>query len=209
VRGISGLFSASKWLSKRTLISIVRQSELMMRNGVETNPGYSWSDAGRHPACVLLRAISNCVDRVPQHAGPCLSIDKHVRVDPKLDFSLGMRRAIAISLMVMFSWTPIAPVFASDAGANLPACCRRNGKHHCRMERSGGQQKGFTSVTEKCPCLPVSTCAVASATFKPEAGEPFCADGVRPAAIGQQAVAFYRDCSLRSHRKRGPPTPLA
>jgi hypothetical protein len=44
-----------------------------------------------------------------------------------------MRRAITISLMMLSSWTLIAPPFAPDADANLSACCRRNGTHHCMM----------------------------------------------------------------------------
>ena len=65
-----------------------------------------------------------------------------------------MRRAIAISLMMLFSWTLMAPLFVPDADASLPACCRRNGKHHCNMARMSGQadgQRGFTTVAEKCP----------------------------------------------------------
>jgi hypothetical protein len=59
-------------------------------------------------------------------------------------FPVIVRRAIAFSLMVLFSLTLIAPLFAPDADANLPACCRRNGKHHCMMrmmERTAGNQE--------------------------------------------------------------------
>jgi hypothetical protein len=119
-----------------------------------------------------------------------------------------MRRAIAISLMMLFSWTLIAPLFASDADANLPACCRRNGKHHCMMrmmERRSGLQKGFPSVSGKCPCFPVSTCAVYSPIFKPEAGEQFSSEAVRHPAIAPQTEAHNCISSLCSHPKRGPP----
>jgi hypothetical protein len=60
-----------------------------------------------------------------------------------------MRRAIAISLMMLFSWTLIAPFYARDSGANLPACCRKNGKHHCAMhtiDQLAGNQRGVTTV---------------------------------------------------------------
>jgi len=110
--------------------------------------------------------------------------------------------------MMLFSWMLIAPLFAFDADANLPPCCRRNGKHHCMMrmmERCGGQQKGFTSVSEKCPCFPVSTCAGQSPIFKPEAEGQFYADVVRHPALAPQSEALCRISSLRSHQKRGPP----
>jgi hypothetical protein len=123
-----------------------------------------------------------------------------------------MRRAISISLMMLFSWTLIAPVFASDAEANLPACCRRNGKHHCAMrmmQQLTGKQKGFTTVTEKCPCPPAIVGAAHSVTYKPEAGQQFYAEVVRHPAIAPQTEALFRISFLRSHQKRGPPAPLA
>jgi hypothetical protein len=123
-----------------------------------------------------------------------------------------VRRAIAFSLMVLFSLTLIAPLFAPDADANLPACCRRNGKHHCMMrmmERTAGNQRGFTTITEKCPCGPASACAVHSPTYKPKAREEFYAEVVRHPARAPQTEALYRISFLRSRQKRGPPTPLA
>ncbi len=123
-----------------------------------------------------------------------------------------MRRTIALALMMAFSWTLIAPIFGPDADANLPPCCRRHGKHHCMMrmmERFGGNQTGFTSVFEKCPCFPVSTCAVHSRAYKPETGKQIYAEAVRRPSSAPQTEALYRVSFLRSHQKRGPPSPLA
>ena len=123
-----------------------------------------------------------------------------------------MRRVLSFSLVMLFGWMLIAPLLAPDAEANLPACCRRNGKHHCTMrmtmQRDGGR-KGFTTVSEKCPCCPSSACAAHSATYKPESGRQFLAEGVRHPGVAAQTEALYRVSSLRSHQKRGPPTPLA
>jgi hypothetical protein len=122
-----------------------------------------------------------------------------------------MRRTIALALTMVFSLMLIAPIFGPDADANLPPCCRRNGKHHCMMrmmERLSGNQKGFTSVSEKCPCLPVSTCAAHSPTYKPEAGSQFYAEVVRHPSCAPQTEARYRISFLGSHQKRGPPAPL-
>jgi hypothetical protein len=123
-----------------------------------------------------------------------------------------MRRTIALALTVLFSWTLMAPIFGPGAGANLPACCRRNGKHHCMMrgvERPGGDQKGFTSVSEKCPCPPAATCAVHSPVFKPEAGSRFCAQFPRRMVLAPRTETLRNISFLRSHPKRGPPSPLA
>jgi hypothetical protein len=123
-----------------------------------------------------------------------------------------MRRLIALSLTVLFSLTLIAPLFASDTDANLPACCRRSGRHHCAMRmmvHSGAQQEAYTSVTEKCPCPPVSTCAVYSLVFKPEFEVQFNTDVACNSAIALNNEAGYSASSDRSHPKRGPPSPLA
>jgi len=87
-----------------------------------------------------------------------------------------MRRAISLSLLLVFSWMLIAPLVAPDSETNLPACCRSHGKHHCnmrRMMRLGGSEKGFSTISEKCPFWPASTCAVHSASFAPETGRRF------------------------------------
>lgn len=131
---------------------------------------------------------------------------------PRLHYCLEMRRTIALALMMIFSWTLIAPLFGPYAEANLPPCCRRHGKHHCMMrmmERFSGNQAGFTSVSEKCPCSPASTCAVHSPTYKSETGNQVYADVVHHPSCAPQTEALYRASFLASHQKRGPPSPLA
>ncbi len=122
-----------------------------------------------------------------------------------------MRRTIALALTTIFSWMLIAPAFGPDADANLPPCCRRNGKHHCmmRMEWINGKRKGFSTVTEKCPCLPASTCAVHSPIFHPKTRQKFEADVSRQPVCPAQTEARFLLCFLRGHPKRGPPSPLA
>jgi hypothetical protein len=122
-----------------------------------------------------------------------------------------MRRAISISLMMLFSWTLMVPFFAPDPEANLPACCRNNGKHHCMMRMMGqrsGHQKGFTRVAEKCPCCPASVCVAHSAIYKPKAAAAFYAEVVSHPACAPQSETASRICLLHSHQKRGPPAPL-
>ena len=120
-----------------------------------------------------------------------------------------MRRTIALSLLMIFGWSLMAPLFAPDAEANLPSCCRRNGKHHCMMhlmERLSGKQSGIASVSEKCPCMPASTGAIHSASYKPEPGARFYGEVARHPSRAPQTEAQYRLSFLRSRQKRGPPT---
>jgi len=123
-----------------------------------------------------------------------------------------MRRSIAISLLLLFGLMPMAPLLAPDADANLPACCRRNGKHHCSMRGmglSGDGQRGFSSLTERCPCQPPATAAVHAPTGEPESGKQIFAAAVNHPASAAQTRALARSSFLRCHPRRGPPSLFA
>jgi hypothetical protein len=81
----------------------------------------------------------------------------------KNDDSIGaLRKALSILLLAMFCLPAITPLFALQAqeDANLPACCRRHGKHHCMMSMqdrqamTASQDPQFAAPTEKCPYAP-------------------------------------------------------
>jgi hypothetical protein len=111
--------------------------------------------------------------------------------------------------MLIFSTLLMAPLFASDPEANLPPCCRRNGKHHCMMsERQDGRPE-FAAVREKCPCFPAGTCAARSTQFQPEAAELFQLASPGATLVGADAHAGFHVYTPASHHKRGPPSPLA
>ena len=42
-----------------------------------------------------------------------------------------------------------------------------------RMMRADRGEKGFTTVSEKCPCCPAGSCAAHSNPYQPEAAERF------------------------------------
>ncbi len=69
-----------------------------------------------------------------------------------------MRRALAAMLVVLFSFPLIAPALASGPNdSQLPACCRRNGKHHCAMQMAEMTREpslALCHVSEKCPYAP-------------------------------------------------------
>lgn len=44
-----------------------------------------------------------------------------------------MRRSLSIFLVLFFALGPLAALSPASEDAGLPACCRRNGKHHCAM----------------------------------------------------------------------------
>jgi hypothetical protein len=119
-----------------------------------------------------------------------------------------MRRAIALLLMLVFSSMLMAPLFASDPDANLPACCRRHGKHHCMMQGMQGSDSrpGLAAVREKCPCFPARTAAVRSVQFVPGPGRLFHAAACSGTLIVPASHTGVRASFLACYPRRGPPS---
>jgi len=124
-----------------------------------------------------------------------------------------MRRAFAILLMVAFSLPLIAPAlaFAPDE-SQLPACCRRNGAHHCAMmaDISVNASRKITTISGRCPCPPITHLALmlphALSTQHNSASVAWITS--QPAII-REAEAGYRISFHRSRQKRGPPLPVS
>jgi len=116
-------------------------------------------------------------------------------------------RSIGIVLLSLFGADLAVPFLAPDLRAELPACCRRDGKHHCAMmdmlEGTDGSPKVIPS---RCP-------------FFPNHGVAANIEGATPTLPAQSSVnlafteraakaqteALYRISHSRSRQKRGPP----
>jgi len=120
-----------------------------------------------------------------------------------------MRRALAITIIFLLSLPLAAPLFGFEA-SDLPACCRRNGMHHCMSGIVMAPGTPLISIiAPKCPSWPKAMAA-------PWAGGFACS---RAHVIGlllfahphsaSQTNARYRICFSRSRQKRGPPAALA
>src|SRR5215471_8525816 len=71
-----------------------------------------------------------------------------------------MRRVLSILLALAFGLGPVAFALGYDESSSLPACCRRQGAHHCVMPsdaraylRGLSQRPAFTPPTQ-CPVFP-------------------------------------------------------
>ena len=122
-----------------------------------------------------------------------------------------MRRALSILFVLIFGLGPLAVLIDGD-DASLPACCRRNGAHHCvmtdamlaRMVQAALSAPAFTAPSH-CPqfpargnAVPSTTLAVARAPQMENAGIP----ALLPIApSGSQAGSIH----LRTPALRGPP----
>lgn len=115
-------------------------------------------------------------------------------------------------LVLVFSLPLIAPALASVPDqSRLPACCRRDGKHHCAMQMEVGNiPSGSHVLAEKCPFLTLGHTPLLQPHAFPAVSSLAAAGPVAdPAAVVAAAEAGYRIAADRARHKRGPPQQLA
>jgi len=123
-----------------------------------------------------------------------------------------MPRAISIALLLVFSSTLIAPMLAlgQTGEATPPACCRRDGRHHCSMsiaERTAARKSG-TEVggpLEKCPYCPSSVATTGHSPLALVASSSGLGIPETLPAVIAQTESKWRISRDRSRQKRGPP----
>lgn len=115
-------------------------------------------------------------------------------------------------MLLLFGSFLSAPLFAAsyDAQSDLPACCRRAGKHHC-MLRTRQVDPGATQVSaaqETCPFCPQARMmsVVQNHGIAPSPAGVFYAALQSHPACHAQLEARQRISFDRSRQKRGPPT---
>jgi hypothetical protein len=121
-----------------------------------------------------------------------------------------MRRWFASVLLLLTALLPLQPLLASaQADANLPACCRRNGAHHCMMLQAMKMaDSGTQSFVRPSPCpfwkLAVNPAVIAAAGTAPTLPSR--------SAIAEDVVAavpsFLFVRLARSRPARAPPVVL-
>jgi hypothetical protein len=122
-----------------------------------------------------------------------------------------MRRTLAILLLLLFALPMVSPLLALGSGpdANLPACCRRNGKHHCMMsmERMQAMMYGtqLHAIPMKCPLFPKALNTAQHNELVTHAAAMIFAELVSHPAIHLQTEARARVALFCARQKRGPP----
>ena len=120
-----------------------------------------------------------------------------------------MPRLVSIVLLAIFAGNASVPALIANPDSGLPACCRRDGKHHCAMMEA--IEKDTTSryrpARSRCAEYP-------KMTGGPIAGPPGAA--ASSAVAGPAPCRLVRDTQpralqclshSRSRQKRGPPDP--
>ena len=133
-----------------------------------------------------------------------------------VEYTLGyMRRAIAILMLLIsgsFLGAPLLATSNSIEQNNLPACCRRNGSHHCvtRMIKGDPGTTQISAPPEKCPMFPHTgqMTPVKNSAIAPSVTGAFYACVQSHPACHMQSEAQRRISFGRSRQKRGPPAAI-
>ena len=126
----------------------------------------------------------------------------------------GLQRICAVLLLVLLSFSLIAPALSAGSPSKLPACCRKDGKHRCAManmadpESQGSSPASDKIVSGKCAQFPGANSLPTSF----ESGTAYAAQATFAAIVSHptahaQTEARYRISFSRSSQKRGPPSP--
>jgi hypothetical protein len=117
-----------------------------------------------------------------------------------------MRRFLATLLAVLVSSLLILPAFAASIKPDVPACCRKSGKHHCDMQAADHASESAVAASGKCPFFPHTSVAAHHEMNAGVQGAAIFAGWVSHPSGSPQIEAVYRVSYQRSHQKRGPPS---
>ena len=118
-------------------------------------------------------------------------------------------RFLASLLLVLFSFPLISPAFA-DFDSNIPACCRRAGKHACELAGHRHSGSGPQFASPYCPQFPGRAIpASARLTGRALMARAYFALRASRPAHHEQTHALYWLSYSRTGQKRGPPVSLS
>jgi len=127
-----------------------------------------------------------------------------------------VRKFLSILLLAFFGLPFLSPLLAlaADVQSSVPACCRKNGAHHCQgntTEHAGASKQGIQigALGQKCPYSPRAVAATHPTLLAPGTSAAVIAAIVsHPTGIAQ-TESKRRISQDRSRQKRGPPSLLS
>ncbi len=122
-----------------------------------------------------------------------------------------LSRVIAVAVLLIFSGNMALPALLADSESTLPACCRRDGKHHCAMMDALEKQQqsaglSWKSTARKCPLFPKSTVGFLTHPATPLRQVSFAGSTANHPVHKAQTEVLYRISHNRARQKRGPPS---
>ncbi len=120
-------------------------------------------------------------------------------------------RIIAATLLLVFAGNTALPALFADPESNLPACCRRDGKHHCAMMDMAGidQDDGeayWKSTPQKCAEFPKCGAGLCAGKIGPQRTSEIGPIVSSHLTVAAQTEVLYRISHSRCREKRGPPS---
>jgi hypothetical protein len=120
-----------------------------------------------------------------------------------------LRRLLASLLLVLISFSLVSPLLASAAKPDAPACCLRNGKHHCEMGAEVSSN-GKPGLRADCPFRTQgSVVAANNQKLLPPARRDFHTAALPVAVLESLPELLPRLRQMAIHCTRGPPSRLA
>jgi hypothetical protein len=118
---------------------------------------------------------------------------------------------IAVALLLILACDTTLPAMLAGPESNLPACCRRDGKHHCAMMEMLEQQQedagpSWKTVAKKCPLFPRGTVALFADSSTPPTSADFAGSLSGASVIKVQTEVLFHISHSRTRQKRGPPS---
>jgi len=149
-----------------------------------------------------------------KRSNPCRAAIRHIPCEyTHFDGSIQLlRRLLSILLLVVFGLPVVSPLFAlsTTEAARVPACCRRDGKHHCTAptaDRGNLTPRGtrFSAPAGKCPyCPPAISLTPSQLLALPIGNAVFASLFSHPSGVAQ-TESMRRISRDRARQKRGPP----
>ena len=121
---------------------------------------------------------------------------------------LKMRRALSILLMLLVGAGPLSYAFSLSDELSLPACCRRNGAHHCAMDGDQSQRAAAPAATKaRSRCLQYPQHSNARTTSNAAIGDSLqvVMHVEREISCTGPAANRFTSIHLRAPVLRGPP----
>jgi hypothetical protein len=122
-----------------------------------------------------------------------------------------LRKSLSILLLAVFGLPFVSPLLDMTAGAesNLPACCRRNGAHHCMMSEAQKQAllhgDNVTVIRTRCPLYPKATAPAHHPDYGFTPAAVLFTEVLSAPETLRQIEAWARIALEGARQKRGPP----